>query len=148
MPCSRFALVLVPFVAAAVMAGPSPVARAQSAAPQVKQGVAPITRPDSGAQMYKAYCAACHGADGKGHGPAAAALKTVPTDLTKLSANNGGRFPSRDVQDVLRVGSPLAAHGSADMPVWGQTFRQMDDEAIVTLRVSNLVTYLESLQGK
>ena len=31
------------------------------------------TTPTDGKQMYTSYCAPCHGVDGKGHGPAAAA---------------------------------------------------------------------------
>jgi len=31
------------------------------------------TTPTDGKQMFSSYCAPCHGADGKGHGPAAAA---------------------------------------------------------------------------
>ncbi|MGA2457668.1 MAG: cytochrome c, partial [Terriglobales bacterium] len=40
------------------------------------------TSPVSGKEMYTAYCAACHGTDGKGGGPASGALKIPPTDLT------------------------------------------------------------------
>lgn len=127
-----------------------PVASAQTPAgvPTVKRTVAPNVRPDSGVEMYKAYCAACHGADGKGHGPAAPAMKVMPTDLTVLAKNNGGKFPVKNVEDVLRFGSPLASHGSADMPTWGATFRVMGDEAITKMRISNLIDYMETLQVK
>ena len=33
------------------------------------------TAPNNGKQMYKNYCAPCHGADGKGGGPVASSLK-------------------------------------------------------------------------
>jgi mono/diheme cytochrome c family protein len=36
------------------------------------------TSPVSGKGMFTSYCAACHGAEGKGNGPAAEALKTPP----------------------------------------------------------------------
>ena len=39
------------------------------------------TSPASGQEMYKAYCAVCHGTDGKGGGPAASALKVPPPTL-------------------------------------------------------------------
>jgi mono/diheme cytochrome c family protein len=45
----------------------------------------PPTYVPSGKTMYKQYCAACHGADGKGRGPAAASLNTRPSDLTTLA---------------------------------------------------------------
>jgi mono/diheme cytochrome c family protein len=145
---SKVGRVLCSIIAVASVTVLSARAQTPGAVPRVKREVAPIVRPDSGDQMFKAYCAACHGADGKGNGPAAPAMKTMPTDLTRLAANNGGTFPTKDVTDVLRFGSPLAAHGSPDMPIWGPTFRAMDDESIVTLRVSNLVEHLKSLQTR
>lgn len=48
------------------------------------------SRPDngpaelSGKEMFKTYCATCHGEDARGHGPATAALKVAPPDLTLL----------------------------------------------------------------
>src|ERR1019366_10393602 len=82
---------------------------------------APIqqTSAASGQQMYVTYCAVCHGADGRGNGPAARALKAPPADLTTLSQRNGGVFPENHVNSVLQFGSENPAHGSADMPIWG-----------------------------
>jgi cytochrome c len=76
------------------------------------------TSPTSGKQMFTSYCAPCHGMDGKGHGPAAAALKMQPVDLTGLSRSNHGRFPDTHVAAVMQFGSEVQAHGSAEMPVW------------------------------
>ena len=61
------------------------------------------TSPVSGKDMYTAYCAVCHGTDGKGGGPAASALKVAPTDLALLSKNNGGKYPSLKVEASIRV---------------------------------------------
>ncbi len=52
--------------------------------------------------------AACHERDGKGDGPAASELKTPPTDLTALTRQNGGKFPSDHVASVLRFGHALS----------------------------------------
>ena len=107
----------------------------------------PQTDPTSGVQMYRAYCASCHGLDGKGTGPAAPALRNVPTDLTTLTRNNGGQFPMFRVSQIIQGDSSVIAHGSRDMPMWGDVFRAMKrDESAVTLRVHNLAVYLESLQ--
>lgn len=135
-------------VTAFMLSLPSATAQPATGVPTVKRTVAPNIRPDSGVEMYKAYCAACHGVDGKGRGPAAPAMKVMPTDLTTLAAKNGGKFPVKDVEDVLRFGSALPSHGSADMPTWGTTFRVMGDEAITQMRIANLITYMESLQAK
>ncbi|MBZ5598841.1 MAG: cytochrome c [Acidobacteriia bacterium] len=108
------------------------------------------TSAASGQEMYKTYCAVCHGTDGKGGGPAAEALKTPPTDLTMLSKNNGGHYPSMKVAATLRGEANLPAHGSKDMPVWGKLFWSMSGghEAEVQQRVTNLNSYIESLQAK
>jgi mono/diheme cytochrome c family protein len=108
------------------------------------------TSPASGQEMYTSYCAVCHGTEGKGGGPAASALKTTPVDLTMLSKNNGGKFPSLKVASVLRGTSHLPVHGSKEMPVWGPLFRSMSrgNEGEVQQRVANLTQYVESLQVK
>ena len=109
------------------------------------------TSPASGKEMFTQYCAACHGADGKGTGPAAAALKTPPADLTTLAKRSeGGKFPRERVAEILRSGTGVAAHGSLDMPTWGPLFRSLDPNHDVTVqqRIKNLNDYMESLQAK
>src|ERR1700734_1471704 len=63
------------------------------------------TAPTDGKQMYRSYCAPCHGVDGKGRGPAATALKDQPTDLTELQKNNHGKFPDTHVTAILQFGA-------------------------------------------
>jgi mono/diheme cytochrome c family protein len=100
--------------------------------------------------MYRAYCAACHGADGKGDGPASEALKSRPLDLTDLARRNAGKFPELRVFGTINGDLHVTAHGSKDMPTWGVVFGQMDgaDVARVKLRIRNLTKYIESLQAK
>ena len=104
----------------------------------------------SGMAMYKQYCAACHGLEGKGDGPAAFTLKTPPADLTTLAARNMGKFPREYVENILRFGPGLKAHGSSDMPTWGSIFQMIDknNERAVQQRVKNLTDYIASLQAK
>ena len=108
------------------------------------------TSPASGVDMYQTYCAVCHGKDGRGEGPAASALKVPPTDLTLLAQKNGGKYPSMKVVTTIRGEEPLPAHGSKDMPIWGKLFWSLSGghEAQVQQRVSNLNSYIESLQKK
>ena len=108
------------------------------------------TSPTSGAEMYKSYCAVCHGKDGKGDGPAAEALKMPPPDLTTLAKRHDGKFPDAYVSNVLRSGAKAPAHGTAEMPVWGPLFSSLGggDTAQVNLRISNLTNYIKSLQAK
>lgn len=114
----------------------------------IKKVPAPYTSPSSAQEMYANYCAACHGTDGRGNGPAVPALKSPPPDLTTLAKRNGGTYPADRVSAVLMGKTALAAHGSKEMPVWGPVFSHMGqgNRAEAQLRVSNLTKYIESLQ--
>jgi mono/diheme cytochrome c family protein len=108
------------------------------------------TSPASGPEMFKTYCAVCHGSDGKGNGPAAQALKVPPSDLTGLTVKNGGKYPSLKVASIIRGEEVLAAHGSKEMPIWGDLFWSMSSghESEVQQRIANLNKYIETLQKK
>ena len=108
------------------------------------------TSPASGQQMYENYCAVCHGNDGRGSGPAASALKTAPTDLTALASHNNGKFPELHVYAAIQGDRDVPAHGSKDMPVWGDVFQAMSrgSSGEVQMRISNLVQYVKGLQTK
>lgn len=117
---------------------------------QIKHVTIKPTSAASGPDMYKTYCAVCHGTDGKGSGPAAEALKVPPSDLTSLAAKNGGKYPALRVAGVIRGESAVAAHGSKDMPIWGSLFWTMSggQEGEVQQRIANLTKYIETLQKK
>ncbi len=133
-------------VAAAIASGMTYAAQTDS------KVVIPVkkTSPVDGKQMYRSYCAPCHGMDGKGNGPVASALKTPPTNLSLLSRNNNGKFPDTHIVSVMDFGSNLPAHGSAEMPVWGPILGKMNQMNVMDkqLRISNLSHYIESLQVK
>jgi len=101
--------------------------------------------PDyDGRNLYLGYCASCHGTDGAGNGPVSTFIK--PPDLRTLSERHGG-FPESWLFDVID-GRPLrAAHGTADMPVWGWQFRLVEESAThADARIQALVGYLEQIQ--
>ncbi len=119
--------------------------------PEVKKTAIKQTSAASGKEMYTQYCAPCHGVDGTGKGPAASAMKSQPTDLTQLARKHDGKYPANSVAAILKFGSgPNAAHGSAEMPVWGPLFQSLDKyhDTVVQQRISNLVSYIETLQAK
>jgi mono/diheme cytochrome c family protein len=103
-----------------------------------------------GAALFKAYCAVCHGADGKGGGAMAKSLKVSPADLTHVSARNGGSFPAARLRRVISGEDVVAAgHGTREMPVWGPIFSVVDrDQDLGKVRIDNLTRYLEKLQAK
>ena len=115
----------------------------------VRKVPAPDTNAASGTEMFHSYCAPCHGADGTGMGPAASALKKAPSNLTLLSQKNGGKFPAATIENTIKGEPGTAAHGSRDMPVWGDLFNGMRGGKIVAdLRVKNLTEYIKTLQAK
>jgi mono/diheme cytochrome c family protein len=119
------------------------------------QRSAPTTPPliiesMSGRDTFTFYCASCHGPGGKGDGPTAAALNTIPADLTLLARKSAGTFPKAQVEAfVTGMGRPIPAHGSGEMPVWGPIFRALDQsDTRVKVRIANLVDYLQSIQAR
>ncbi|HYA18732.1 MAG TPA: cytochrome c [Bryobacteraceae bacterium] len=103
-----------------------------------------------GPSLYKTYCASCHGIAGKGDGPAAPALKKAPPDLTAISQRNKGQFPdfriARIIDGTAEARDLITAHGSREMPVWGDLLPQNRDEGLLKLREHNLTEYLRSMQ--
>ena len=118
------------------------------------QSTSPATAPlviESmyGPDLYRVYCATCHGRDAKGNGPATAALKVPPPDLTLLARRHNGVFPSRDVEVIVRGGTAVAAHGTSEMPVWGPIFYALyPSDARVKARIGSLVAHIASIQQK
>ena len=119
-----------------------------------KTVIIPVSKAQvyNGEQMYVSYCAPCHGVDGKGNGPAASALKKQPTDLAALSRNHGGKFPATHIVSVLQFGTANPSHGSAEMPMWGPVLGSVNstpsEPNVRALRISNLSSYLQTLQEK
>jgi mono/diheme cytochrome c family protein len=109
---------------------------------------------------FRRYCAQCHGMDGTGDGPVAPALKKKPANLTLLSKNNGGVFPEEEVRDFINGTKTSAAHGSREMPIWGDAFRMRTasegggkamgsvglTQAQVNAKINGLVSYVKSIQ--
>lgn len=120
---------------------------AANAQPTIKKVPVTPTSAASGQNMFKQYCAPCHGLDGKGTGPAAAALKKNPANLTELTAKNNGKFPELRVFNTIKGDVEVSAHGSRDMPVWGALFPSVSStQGEVQLRLSNLTDYVKSIQ--
>lgn len=120
-----------------------------NAQPVVKKVPITPTSPASGQEMFKTYCAACHGPDGRGDGPAGPALKKQPANLTELTQRNGGKFPQMKVYDTIKGDLDMPAHGSRDMPVWGNLFSSVSggSQGMIQMRISNLTDYIKSIQS-
>ena len=112
--------------------------------------VAPVraTEP-SGAQLFRTYCASCHGENAAGAGPVSAQLRSAVPDLMTFSARNGGMFPAERVRQMIEGRGP-AAHGDRSMPVWGDVFRRQDAGAgaDAAKRIDAIVAFLRSIQRR
>jgi mono/diheme cytochrome c family protein len=110
----------------------------------------PGSPDEAGAQLYRTYCATCHGLKGRGDGPMAAELRKTIPDLTKYTARNGGVFPSERLRRIID-GRGVASHGTREMPVWGDAFRStregLSPEAVQT-RIDAIVRFLEAIQER
>ncbi len=116
-------------------------------APDAEQQFTRLIRPIEGPELFRAYCAPCHGLDAKGAGPGASALKAKVPDLTLLAANNRGQFPAMQVRQMISGDKIVAAHGAREMPLWGSIFHQVEsDMDWGNVRLENLVKYLGSIQ--
>lgn len=108
----------------------------------------------SGGKTYYRFCSICHGENAKGDGPYATNLRSSPPDLTGISAKRNGTFPWEELYAVISGDKVPAAHGSREMPAWGQQFdlrfwgKQQDQfaDVIVNGRIFELMLYLQSIQ--
>ena len=109
----------------------------------------PSTYVPSGKAMFQLYCANCHGADAKGNGPLAPALKTPPPNLTTLAKRHAGKFPYDYVSRMLQFGTTARAHGSSDNARVGPdlpVFRQEKPAGREAAHRQSLSNYLASVQ--
>jgi len=115
-------------------------------------------KTDFGKYEYDSHCAVCHGASGKGDGPYAGLGDQSVANLTTLAKRNGGMFPFQRVYETIDGTVPVKAHGTADMPIWGQRYRAQapevmldvpyDPEVYVRTRILALTEYVSRLQAK
>jgi DMSO reductase family type II enzyme heme b subunit len=117
----------------------------------VSRGVAALQPSDAGAQagdpgrgkpLYEAKCALCHGASGKGDGPAAERLLPKPRDFTagkfKIRSTPSGQLPTdQDLFQVITGGMP-----GTSMPAW-KVLPEKDRWALVAY----VKTFAEGFKG-
>lgn len=118
-------------------------------AEQTQAGATPTKHHFSGTDLFKTYCASCHGRTAKGDGPLASYMKRPPPDLTLFAERNGGVYPAELVRKIIDGRQPLAGHGGPDMPAWGDAFKAShggSSEEAIKARIDALVRYLEGLQ--
>jgi nucleotide-binding universal stress UspA family protein/mono/diheme cytochrome c family protein len=109
----------------------------------------PMKQTTPGGEVFRTYCATCHGTSARGDGPLAASMKRKPANLTEIAKRNGGEFPTELVFKTIDGRQPVRGHGGPDMPVWGDAFsrsREAGDQERVKAVIQSLVEYLGSIQ--
>lgn len=84
----------------------------------------------AGKAKFGQICAACHGPDGKGNGPAAQGLAIRPKDLSATKRTDA------ELKKIIKEGGPSAGL-SPLMPPWGGSLNDQE--------IANLVAYIRSL---
>jgi mono/diheme cytochrome c family protein len=119
------------------------------------QGRADVT---AGKTIFYQNCSICHGVDAKGYRSAGsgliydpnsgeAARRIPPGDLTALSENNAGKFPTERVRDSVFTKGSISAHGVPDMPGWGHAFDDLkSNPKRLEQQLRDLTAYIESIQ--
>jgi len=106
----------------------------------------------AGELEYQRNCAVCHGPEARGDGVMKRYLTVQPTNLRILARSSGGKFPFWEVYHKIDGQTEVRAHGTRDMPIWGDRFRVQagsDGKDAVTQaagRILTLTYYLEHIQ--
>jgi mono/diheme cytochrome c family protein len=122
------------------------------AAPGLAQEAEVVT---AGKREFRQHCAVCHGLGGTGDSVMVNLnlLTVKPTDLTQLKKRHKGTFPFWHVYRIVDGREPVKGHGTADMPIWGNTFQEKEGTSLaaetrISGRILQLVYYLQSIQEK
>ena len=105
----------------------------------------------SGEELYRRFCASCHGVEGRGDGPVAASLRVEVPDLTRIASRARGMDPRERIVRVIDGRHIIGAHGTRLMPVWGEDLARLeignpDAERSTQILIGRLADYVSSLQ--
>jgi mono/diheme cytochrome c family protein len=107
--------------------------------------------PNPGREAFLQYCASCHGARGDGKGPMAGELRQSPADLRHLTGRFGSPLQTQRLLERIDGRRMARAHGSRDMPVWGEKLTRniphgAGTEAQTRGTLLIIIDWLESIQ--
>ncbi len=110
-----------------------------------------IDENHAGFEVYRVYCAACHGVFADGKGPVAPALTSPPVDLSRLSERYGSPLRSKELAEVIDGRTMARSHGTSDMPVWGERLYEgkRNSQKLENVRrgtILRIIEYLNAIQ--
>jgi mono/diheme cytochrome c family protein len=105
----------------------------------------------SGEDLYRRFCASCHGTQGRGDGPVASSFRVEVPDLTQTARRLQGKEGRDRLIRIIDGRYIIGAHGSRIMPVWGEDLAQLeignpDAERSSQIIIERLADYVSSLQ--
>lgn len=105
----------------------------------------------SGEDLYRRFCASCHGIEGRGDGPVAASLRAEVPDLTRTATRAVGADQRDRIGRIIDGRYIIGAHGTRIMPVWGEDLARLeignpDAERSAQTIIARLADYVLSLQ--
>jgi len=105
-----------------------------------------------GEKYFRRYCASCHGLSGAGDGPVASSLSKPPANLRLLSDKYGSPLPAAKLADLIDGRDAVRAHGTAEMPVWGERLYALGQgergELGIGEIIGKIVAYIETIQDR
>ena len=72
-----------------------------------------------GKNEFEERCSVCLGVTGEGDGAVGELFAIKPKNLRVLAKENGGIFPFDEVRAAIDGRRRVIAHGSSEMPIWG-----------------------------
>ena len=96
---------------------------------------------------FQKYCSVCHGQDGTGL--VIDTFDIQPADLTMIRGNRkDDEFPILEIANIIDGRKMSKAHGTRDMPVWGEVFSTEDHltESQIKGKLGEIIAYLMSIQ--
>jgi hypothetical protein len=114
----------------------------------------PLTHPwliSSGRRTFAELCTSCHGDDGSPLPASDLPSGLQPPDLRYIAARRGGHFDPAEVAEWIEGRSLRPAHGTRNMPVWGERLSQrfepyVEGDALIGVELDPVVVFLQSLQ--
>jgi len=105
-----------------------------------------------GQKYFVRYCASCHGTSGTGDGPVAKSLTKPPANLRMLSDKYGSPLPAARLAQLIDGRDAVRAHGTADMPVWGERLYATGEgergELGISEVIGKIVAYLDTIKDR
>ena len=98
-----------------------------------------------GKRLYQTYCTGCHGASGKGDGPAGKTLPVKPADHT--NAKKMSQYSDDHLFTVISRGGTSVGK-SSQMPAWGAVLKEAQIHEVVGYIRTLSNGMKETAQGK